>query len=77
MAGRAVTYCPSCTARASSAREVGYASEAAEALEARIEDENLDGAKEVEELRGALERVQNLSVEISEDLDAYQDRHAS
>jgi hypothetical protein len=61
----------------STRRMVGYASDAAGALEARIEDENLDGATEAEELREALERVQNLSVEISEDLDAYQDRHSS
>ena len=53
-----------------------YASDAAEALDARIEDGTLDGRTEAEELREALERVQNLSLEISEELDAYQDRHA-
>jgi hypothetical protein len=52
-------------------RLVRYASDAAEALEARIEEEDLDGATEAEELREALERVQNLSLEISEELDAY------
>ena len=57
-------------------RMVRYTSDATEVLEARIEDEDLDGAMEVEELREALERVQNLSLEISEELDAYQDRHA-
>jgi hypothetical protein len=57
-------------------RLVRYASEAIEALEARIEDEDLDGATEAEELREALKRVQNLGLEISEELDAYQDRHA-
>jgi hypothetical protein len=57
-------------------RLVRYASEATEALEARIEDEDLDGATEAEELREALKRVQNLGLEISEELDAYQDRHA-
>ena len=57
-------------------RLVRYTSDATEVLEARIEDEDLDGAMEVEELREALERVQNLSLEISEELDAYQDRHA-
>jgi hypothetical protein len=56
-------------------RLVRYASDAAEALEARIKDENLDGRTEAEELHEALERVQNLSLEISEELDAYQDRH--
>jgi flagellar biosynthesis/type III secretory pathway protein FliH len=55
---------------------VRYASDAAEALDARIEDGTLDGRTEAEELREALERVQNLSLEISEELDAYQDRHA-
>jgi hypothetical protein len=57
-------------------RMVRYTSDATEVLEARIEDGDLDGAMEVEELREALERVQNLSLEISEELDAYQDRHA-
>jgi len=57
-------------------RMVRYTSDATEVLEARIADEDLDGAMEVEELREALERVQNLSLEISEELDAYQDRHA-
>jgi len=32
--------------------------------------------QEVVEAREALERVQTLSLEISEELDAYQDRHA-
>jgi hypothetical protein len=57
-------------------RLVRYASDATEVLDARIEDEDLDSATEAEELREALERVQNLSLEISEELDAYQDRHA-
>jgi hypothetical protein len=57
-------------------RIVGYTSDAAEALEARIDDEDLNGRTEAAELREALERVQNLSLEISEELDAYQDRHA-
>jgi hypothetical protein len=57
-------------------RLVRYASDATEALEARIEDEDLDGRTEAEELREVLERVQGLSLEISEELDAYQDRHA-
>jgi hypothetical protein len=49
---------------------------AAETLDARIEDENLDGQTEATELREALERVQALSLEVSEELDAYQNRHA-
>jgi len=43
---------------------------------ARIEDEDLDGRAEAEELREALERVQAITLEISEGLDAYQERHA-
>jgi hypothetical protein len=38
-------------------RLVRYASEATEALEARIEEEDLDGRTEADELREALERV--------------------
>ena len=51
------------------------ASVATEALDARIEDEALDGQTEAVELREALERVQNLSLDVSEELDAYQGRH--
>jgi len=47
----------------------------AEALDARVE-ENLDGRVEAEELREALERVQSLSLEVREEPDAYQQRHA-
>ena len=47
----------------------------AEAVDARVE-ENLDGRAEVEELREALERVQSLSLDVREELDAYQQRHA-
>jgi hypothetical protein len=49
---------------------------AAEAQNARVEEENLDGQVEAEELREVLERVQSLSLEVSEELDAYQQRHA-
>ena len=55
---------------------VRYAVDATEALDARIETEDLDRKTEAVELREALERVQNLSLEVSEELDAYQDRHA-
>jgi Sec-independent protein translocase protein TatA len=58
-------------------RMARYASDVTEALDARIEEEDLDGKTEAEELREALERVQNLTLELSEELDAYQDRHAS
>jgi hypothetical protein len=57
-------------------RMVEFAQDAAESLDARIEDEDLDGKAKAVEVREALERVQNLSLEISEELDAYQDRHA-
>jgi hypothetical protein len=49
---------------------------AAESLHARIEDEDLDGQAEVVEVREALERLQALSLEVSEELDAYQQRYA-
>ncbi len=55
---------------------VWLAQEAAEALDSRIEDEDLDGLVEAVEVRKILERMQTLSVELSEELDAYQDRHA-
>jgi hypothetical protein len=57
-------------------REACYAQDAAEALGARIEDEDPDGRAEAEELREALERVQAITLEISEGLDADQERHA-
>ena len=57
-------------------RMVRYASDATDALDARIEDEGLDGRTEAVQLRESLDRVQNLSLEISEELNAYQDRHA-
>jgi hypothetical protein len=49
---------------------------AVEVLDSRIEDERLDGRTEVEEVRPLLELIQSLSLEVSEELDAYQDRHA-
>ena len=52
------------------------ARDAAEALDDRIEDEDLDGQVETEELREALEQVQALRLEEGEELDAYQRRHA-
>jgi hypothetical protein len=55
-------------------RMVQLAQEAAEALDSRIEDEDLDGQTEATELRETLERVQSLSLELSEELDAYQER---
>jgi hypothetical protein len=52
------------------------AQDTAQALDARIEDEDLDGRMETEEVREALERLQAISLEVSEELDAYQNRHA-
>ena len=51
--------------------------DAAELLDSRIEDEDLDGQAEVVEVRGALERLQALSLDVSEEFDAYQSRYAS
>jgi hypothetical protein len=49
--------------------------DAAEALDMRIEETDLDGMSEAVEVREALERVQALNLEISEELDAYQTRY--
>jgi len=49
--------------------------DAAEALDVNLEDEDLDGMAEAVEVREALERVQALNVEISEELDAYQTQY--
>jgi ferric-dicitrate binding protein FerR (iron transport regulator) len=53
-----------------------YAQDAAELMDDRIEDETLNGGTEAEELREALEHLQAASLEVSEELDAYQQRHA-
>jgi hypothetical protein len=53
-----------------------YAQDAAESLEARIEEEDLDGMTEAVEVRDTLECLQVLSLEVSEGIDAYQQRHA-
>ena len=65
-----------CSIREGLWRMARLAQDAAELLDAKIEDEDLDGKTEVEELREALERLQTLSLEVSEELDAYQTRHA-
>jgi hypothetical protein len=57
-------------------RMARYAQDAAESLDTKIEDEDLDGLAEAVEVREALEGLQALSVEVSEELDAYQDRYA-
>lgn len=45
-------------------------------IDAKIENEDLDGESEATETRTILEQVQNLSLEISEELDAYQERYS-
>ena len=52
-----------------------YAQDAAESLSARIEDEDLYGMAEAVEVRETLERLQTLSLVVSEEIDAYQERH--
>jgi hypothetical protein len=45
-------------------------------LDAKIEDERLDGRTEAAEVRTILELIQNLGLEVSEELDAYQERYS-
>ena len=52
------------------------AQDAAELLDARIEDGALDVQTEAVEVRETLERLQALSLEVSEELVGYQQRHA-
>ena len=47
-----------------------------ELLDVRIEDEHFDGRTEAEDVRTVLGLIQNLSLEVSEELDAYQQRHS-
>jgi hypothetical protein len=49
---------------------------AVDLLDARIEDERLDGRTEVKDVRTILELNQNLSLEVSEKLDTYQERYS-
>ena len=58
-------------------RMAQLAQDAAESLNQRIEEENLDGLAEAVEVPEALERLQALSLEVSEELDAFQHQHAS
>jgi hypothetical protein len=45
-------------------------------LDVRIEDQHLDGSTEVEDVRTILELIHSLTLEVSEDLDTYQDRYS-
>ena len=56
-------------------RMARYAQEAAESLNLWMEQETLDGRAQAMEVREALEQLHTLSLEVSEDLDVYQDRH--
>lgn len=56
-------------------RMAQLAQDAAETLDARIEDEDLTGMVEAVEVREVLERLQDLSLEVSEEIDYYQQRH--
>jgi hypothetical protein len=49
---------------------------AVDLLDAKVEDGLLDGKTEAGDVRAILELIQSLSLEVSEELDAYQDRHA-
>ena len=57
-------------------RKAQLAQDAAESLDARIEDEDQNGIAQAVEVREVLERLQTLDIEVSEELDAYQDRHS-
>jgi hypothetical protein len=57
-------------------RMAQLAQDAAETLYAGMENKNLDGMAEAVEIREALERLHTLRLEVSEELDAYQERYA-
>jgi hypothetical protein len=58
-------------------RQISQEAEAVvELLGIRIEDEHLDGTTEAEDVRSVLELIQSLTMEVSEEIDAYQQRHA-
>jgi hypothetical protein len=56
-------------------RMAHLAQDAAETLHARIEDEDLTGMVKAVEVREVLERLQDLSLDVSEEIDDYQQRH--
>jgi hypothetical protein len=57
-------------------RQISQEAEAVvEFLDMRIENEHLDGRTEAEDVRSVLEIIQNLTLEVSEEIDAYQQRH--
>ena len=58
-------------------RQIGLEAQAiVELLDARIEAGHLDGSTETEDARSVLELIQPLTLEVSEELDAYQEQHS-
>ncbi len=47
-----------------------------ELLDMRIDNEHLDETTEAEDVRSVLQVIQNLTLEVSEEIDAYQERHS-
>ena len=52
------------------------ASVAVDLLDAKIEDEHLDGRTEAVDVRTILELIQSLTLEASQGLDAYQEQYS-
>jgi hypothetical protein len=52
------------------------ASVAVDLLDAKVEDGLLDGKTEAGDVRAILELIQSLILEVSEDLDSYQERYS-
>ena len=52
------------------------ASVAVDLLDAKVEDGLLDGRTEAGDVRSVLELIQSLTLEVSEELDAYQRRYS-
>jgi uncharacterized membrane protein len=58
-------------------RQISLESQAvAELLDVRMEDTHLDGSTEAEDVRSVLELIQSLTLQVSEDLDSYQERYS-
>ena len=57
-------------------RMARYAQDTSELLDARIDAEELDGRTEAVEVREALERLQAISIEVSEEMGAYQNKYS-
>jgi hypothetical protein len=59
-------------------RQISQEAEAVvEFLDMRIENEHLDGTTEAHDVRSVLDVIQTLTLEVSEEIDAYQERNAS